>query len=236
MEIPDTGKSSNGDAFRVLVVGGIGHGKSAFINTVLGEYKCKTGVTWGVDKSITKEIQEIDCKRNDHTITFIDTPSLKTLASNPKFKDLYKSGFHAIVIVYSIKPFTQHYPTILQRVKSKFPEDLSKYAVIVLTFQDYLEDATVKDFLNENRELKDFVERSGVTCVAICNNSDDERQTVEQRDHFFNHLDVVLRKNVEPLRKKATCSYSCIIGVIVGTAAGIIACILAGYFLWDELF
>lgn len=42
--------------FKVVVVGGIGYGKSLVINIVMGEDKCVVGVIWVVDKIIILEV------------------------------------------------------------------------------------------------------------------------------------------------------------------------------------
>lgn len=190
---------------KVLVVGGTGHGKSSFINTVMGEDKCAVGVTWAVDKTITSEVQEVDFTGQGGRIIFIDTPSLKTLQSNMKFQNLYRNGFHAIVIVYSIKAFTQTRPSVLELVNNLFGDVLKDYALVVLTFEDYLEDATIQEFLNTNKELKDFLQKTGVEVVTICNTSEkNSPKATEQRDSFFSHLDVILKRNVAPLSKKTS--------------------------------
>jgi ribosome biogenesis GTPase A len=198
---------------RVLVVGGIGHGKSSFINTVLGEDKCTSGDTWAVDKTITKDLEEVELKRKGDIITFIDTPSLKTLKSSSKFLDLYKTGFHAIVIVYSIKSFTHPTPSVLQEVRKLFGDDLFRYALIILTFEDYLGDSTVDEFLNANTELKDFVKRTSDKPVAVCNTVEkNSTEANEQRARCLVYLESVLRKNEEPLKEpgKCSCCWKCV--------------------------
>lgn len=205
---------------KVLVVGGTGHGKSSFINTVMGEDKCAVGVTWAVDKTITSEVQEVDFTGQDGRIIFIDTPSLKTLQSNTKFQNLYRNGFQAIVIVYSIKAFTQTRPSVLELVNALFGDGLKDYALVVLTFEDYLEDATLQEFLNTNKELKDFLQKTGVEVVTMCNTSEKSSpKATEQKDSFFSHLDVILKRNVAPLSKKTSkvslARVLCIAGIVL---------------------
>lgn len=205
---------------KVVVVGGTGHGKSSVINTVMGEDKCAVGVTWAVDKTITSEVQEVDFTGQDGRIIFIDTPSLKTLQSNARFQNLYKNGFQAIVIVYSIKAFTQSRPSVLELVNNLFGDGLKDYALVVLTFEDYLEDATLQEFLNTNKELKDFLQKTGVEAVTMCNTAEkNSPKATEQRNSFFSHLDVIRKRNVSPLSKKtpkiSVRRVLCIAGVVL---------------------
>lgn len=195
------------DVSRVLVVGGIGHGKSSFINTVLGEDKCAFGDTWAVDKTITKDIEEVDFQRKNDIITFIDTPSLKTLKSNSKFLDLYKTGFHAIVIVYSIKSYIHPSSSVLKEVRKLFGDEVFRHVLIILTCEDYLGDSTVDEFLNANTELKHFVDRTRDKPVAICNTVEkNSTEANEQRARCLVYLESVLRKNEEPLKEIEKCS------------------------------
>lgn len=194
----------------VLVVGGIGHGKSSFINSVTEKTECNEGDTWGVDKTITKKVQEVDLKRKEDIITFIDTPSLGTLKSSPKFQDLGKTGFHAIVIVCSVKSYKSRSP-VLQEVKNLFGDDIYRYSLVVLTFEDYLDGSTVDEFLKANTELKEFSKKTGDKCIAFNSSLENEsREASEQKKRFFVYLDAILRQNEQPLKRKGGCAQCCV--------------------------
>ena len=204
---------------KVLVLGGTGHGKSSLINTIRDVCECEVGDTWATDKSITKEIEEFNFNQNDNTITFFDTPELKTLKDNKKFTDLYETGFDAVVVVYSIKAFTQSHPSLLKQVEKTLTlkEKMGSHLLVVLTFADYLEDATIKEFLCTHKELSVFLQRYGVEFVVICNKKDkNSQQEIQQRNVILSRLDRMFRSNERPLSKKRrVIGAKCMAGIIL---------------------
>lgn len=203
---------------KVLVLGGTGHGKSSLINTMRGEYECVVGDTWAADKSVTKEIEEFSFNRNDKIISFIDTPALKMLGDNRKFKELYKNGIDAVVIVYSIKSIPSRPAFLKQVVKTLALERyMGSHLLVALTFEDYLEDASVDEFLCTHKELHAFLQNYGVQFVVICNKEERNSQKgIQQRNAILSSLDDILRRNDRPLSRNSVVSnVKCIIRIIL---------------------
>lgn len=203
---------------KVLVLGGTGHGKSSLINTMRGECECVVGDTWEADRSITREIEEFSLKRNDKIISFIDTPALKTLGNNKKFTELYKNGFDAVVIVYSIKSIPSR-PSLLKQVVETLAlkECMGSHLLVALTFEDYLEDATVDEFLYTHKELHAFLQNFGVQFVVISNKEERNSQKgIQQRNAILSSLDDIFRRNDQPLsRNSIVCNVKCIVRIIL---------------------
>lgn len=190
---------------RVLVVGGIGHGKSSFINSIVEKYACKAGVTWGVDKTVTKCITKIDLEQNDDVITFFDTPSLKALKSNREFQDLYKTGFHAIVIVISMKSYKRQSP-VLHKAEKLFGDELYRHALIVFTFADYLGESSVDEFLRANPELKEFLKKTEDRYISFDGSlQNDSKSASDQRNRFLTRIENVFRRNDDELITRKGC-------------------------------
>lgn len=189
---------------RVLVVGEIGHGKSSLINSIVERNECKVGRTWGVDETVTKCIQEIEWGQKD-VITFFDTPSLKALNSNQEFQDLYKTGFHAIVIVISMKSYKRQSP-VLNEVKKLFGDDLYRHALIVFTFADYLGESSVDEFLKANPELKEFLKKAKDNYIFFDSSlKTDSKSPSEQRNRFLTYVRNVFRRNNDDLITRKGC-------------------------------
>lgn len=204
---------------KVLVLGGTGHGKSSLINTMRGEYESVVGDTWEADKSITKEIEEFSFNRNNKIISFIDTPALKMLENNRKFTELYKSGFDAVVVVYSIKSFSPSRQYLLKQVEKTLAlkKNMGSYFLVAFTFADYLEDANLGEFLCTHKELHDFMQKYEMRYVEICNKEEmSSKKGIEQRNAILNSLEEIFGQNDQPLSRNPVVSYvKCIIGIIV---------------------
>lgn len=190
----------------ILVIGGIGHGKSSFINSVSEKNECRVGHTWCVDQTITEEVQEVDIKRNEEVFTFVDTPSLWTLKCNSKFQEHFKTGFQAIVLVCSIKS-SQSLSPVLHEAKKLIGDDIYHHILIVLSFEDHLENATQEEFLTANIDLKDFSKKTLFECIPFNNSHDcDPKKVIEQRNFFFVNLDAIRRQNnYEVIKGKSVC-------------------------------
>lgn len=201
---PDVSKSF------ILVVGGIGHGKSSFINSLSGRNACKVGHTWGVDETITEDVHEIEVQQKENVIVFIDTPSFRTLSNNPKFKELFKTGFHAIVIVYSIKS-TQSLSPVIQELKHLLGDNFYEHSLIVLTFEDYLGESNVEDFLATNSDLKKLSKKTPFKCIPFNNLlENDSKKAQEQKTFFIVHLDAIRRHNKYlVIKRKGVCPNIC---------------------------
>lgn len=193
-------------SYSVLVVGGIGYGKSSLINSVMGEEMCQVGNTWKVGETVTKEVQEISLERENTIFKFFDTPSIRALKSNSTLNELYKAGIHAIVIVCSIKSYQTGSSTIFTDIKNLFGEDMYPYSLVVLTFGDYLDESEgegADEFIQANSELKEFLDKIENRYVVFDDMIDKKSaEASEQQNRFFRCIAPVLQKTGnQPLKK-----------------------------------
>lgn len=191
---------------QILVVGGIGHGKSSIINSVLKKNECEVGQTWGVNESITKEVQAVNIQQNGEMMTFIDTPSLWTLHDNMIFQELFKIGFHAIVVVWSINSSEPRSP-VLQKIKNLFGDEVYRHTLIVLTFGDCLEEYSVQEFISAYPDLQEFAEKTGYNCISFNNKLEyASHEASKQRKNILLKLNAICRQNkYQVIKRKESC-------------------------------
>ncbi|XP_072232292.1 GTPase IMAP family member 7-like [Leuresthes tenuis] len=174
---------------RVVLVGKTGAGKSSFAEAIFGE---KVFEMDDSANSGTSECQSATREVNGRNITVIDTPGFfdnRKNIDNLKAEILKcitecSSGPHAFLIFLKVEKFTEHEKQMVSEIKETFSEEAFKHAVVVFTHGDQLRDGmTIGEFVSENEDLQDLLEKCGGRCHVVDNKYWKNNQQDEYRNN-----------------------------------------------------
>ncbi|XDV12071.1 hypothetical protein PO909_000815 [Leuciscus waleckii] len=186
---PDTPADSLSSR-RIVLLGRTGAGKSAAGNTILGREEFISSMS---TRSIASECSDAHTTVSGRSVSVVDTPGLyhtemeieELMMEIARSVYISSPGPHAFLIVFPVyMRVTDHDQQIPQLIEMMFGEEVFKYSIILFTHGDLLEGYSVEELVEENRRLRDLVQRCG------------------GRFHVFNNRDVNNRDQVNDLLKK----------------------------------
>ncbi|XP_034005989.1 GTPase IMAP family member 7-like [Trematomus bernacchii] len=176
---------------RIVILGKTGAGKSSVANTIFGEELFKINDT---AKSGTSKCQAKTRSVNGRSITLIDTPGFfDTDQSEEELKSEIirciiecAPGPHAFLIVLKVDKFTEQEQAVITKISQYFSEEIFKYATVLFTHGDQLRKGqTVEEFVHDNQNAIDLLEKCGERCHVIDNKYWKDNQKDEYRNNQF---------------------------------------------------
>ncbi|KAI5618649.1 GTPase IMAP family member 7-like, partial [Silurus asotus] len=183
---------------RIVLLGRTGSGKSSTGNSLLGSCVFQTDVS---PVSITQHCVQARGEVDGWSLQVIDTPGFfHTCLSSEEvcaevargMVDLAAPGPHALLLVVKAGRLTPEELMSLEWIGTALGSAALRHTVLVLTHADQLQDKAVENFLQESKELWEFVQSCDGRIHTLDNTIDNDQA---QASMLVKKIQKMVKKN-----------------------------------------
>ncbi|TRZ03609.1 hypothetical protein DNTS_025490, partial [Danionella cerebrum] len=238
----DSTTDSASQEFRIVLLGKTGSGKSSSANTLLAQQRFKTKKS---PNSVSECCQSAEAENAGKKILVIDSPGV--FDTNMRSEELKEEivrciemsvpGPHVFLLVLRLDVrFTAEEKDSVKWIQENFGAEASRYTIVLFTHADGLTGRGLDDYIEDDNDLKAFVQTYGQRYHAFNNNDMNNRSQVTElmekiqkmvKDnggkHYLNNLYEEAQKKIEKeaRREMLMKAGNVALGVGLGTVGGL---------------
>ncbi|XP_019960963.2 GTPase IMAP family member 4-like [Paralichthys olivaceus] len=150
------------EPLRLVLLGRTGTGRSSSGNAILGRSAFRADVS---PSSVTTQCKKETGTVNGRSVSVIDTPGFfhtqlppqEVMAEVGRCVTLSSPGPHAFLVTLQPCRFTKEERETLEWIKATFGPEVRRFTMVLFTWGDKLQGKHTGDFLEESKELLEFV-------------------------------------------------------------------------------
>ncbi|KAM4598227.1 GTPase IMAP family member 6-like [Polymixia lowei] len=192
---------------RLILVGLDRVGKSAAGNHILGREEFASNLSFN---PVTLKSEKREGLVYDRTVTVVDTPGL---LSDRLYEELVKTeleealrltepGPNAFLLVVQLGNFTQQDQGAMEMLERMLCPAVSDYTLVLFTYGDRLENTNMEQFIREDKNLKELVQKCGGRYHVFNNMTEDTNEVRELLDKI-----VVMTEREHPYYERSMTTY-----------------------------